>query len=37
MTITQWLQIEQPDAPSTQAHILADEHGFAVLYTPLPR
>ena len=37
MSITQWLEIEEPDTPAIpdQAYILADEHGYALLYTPL--
>ena len=36
MSITQWLEIEEPDvAGPSQACIVSDEHGHAVLYTPL--
>jgi len=35
VSITQWLAIEEPDGPPDHACILADEHGYAVLYTPL--
>lgn len=37
MTITAWLAMEQPDTIVGPDHpcILTDEHGYAVLYTPL--
>ena len=35
MSITQWLEIEEPDVVGpSQAVIMSDAHGHAVLYTP---